>query len=100
VDGKKYTSDRIRAFGFAGLYFSEFGSVAGEFPVGKDVSVFYDPNDPSSAVLLHGPPNEGYIALLAGIGLFFAGLFLVIKKHVKRDDVEGMRSDESDSSDL
>jgi hypothetical protein len=75
VDGKKYTSSKITV-GDPPLdnNVTPAKRLQAEYPVGKDVDVYYDPELPESAALQPGTKTGDY--LLAGICaiFFFAGL--------------------------
>ena len=86
VDGKKYTSERIRAFGISKFHFAESPTLVEEFPAGKEVSVFYNPKDPSSAVLLHGPPKNIYVFIIGIIVVFLLGLFIIMQQYIKKQE--------------
>lgn len=88
VNGKKYNSKRVRAYGILKFSFAEPASVVNEFPAGKDVVVFYDPEDPSSAVLLHGLPKMWFIPVLGSIVLILLGLFVAMKEHLDKQGKE------------
>lgn len=90
VNEKKYNSKRVRAYGILNFHFAEPASIVDEFPVGKDVVVFYGPENPSSAVLLHGLPKMWFIPVLGSIVVILLGLFVVMKEHLdkQREDNE------------
>jgi len=75
VDGKKYTSSKITV-GDPPLdnNVTPAKRLQAEYPVGKDVDVYYDPELPESAALKPGTKTGDY--LLAGICaiFFFSGL--------------------------
>ncbi len=50
-------------------------SIVGDFPVGKKIKVYYDPENPSISMLRIGIKYGIYIQLAAGILLLNAGLF-------------------------
>ena len=55
VDGKKYNSGKIKTSGsYSGSNISRAKEIVNEFPFGKAVDVYYDPEVPDSAVLKPG----------------------------------------------
>ena len=76
VAGQRFTSHQIReGEGSRGHNTREAADQAAvsRFPVGTQVTVFYDPEDPSSAVLFRGA-SPGGVHLLVGTGLFLIAL--------------------------
>jgi hypothetical protein len=83
VDGKKYTSSKITV-GDPPLdnNVTPAKRLQAEYPVGKEVVVYYDPELPGSAALKPGTKTGDY--LLAGIaGIFFFAGLLAIYQGVK-----------------
>ncbi len=86
ADGKAYTSDEIS---FGGNQYTSKRKYKTEkylkqFPVGKSVTVYYNPGDPSQSVLKQGITGGsllilagGIIFLLAAAGMFYS----IIKKN-------------------
>lgn len=72
VDGTAYTGHRIRADDMGGDRDRAF-DVVNDYPVGSIATVYYDPDDPGSAVLRQGADPVA-VYLFGGIG----GLFLLI----------------------
>ncbi|MGE0713415.1 MAG: DUF3592 domain-containing protein [Planctomycetota bacterium] len=66
VEGKRYTSRR----------FSHFGEAPDKlgYAKGKQYKAYYDPADPSQAVMSRKRPNFGKLALIAGLPLLIAGM--------------------------
>lgn len=81
VDGRKYTSSRI-AFGTGDTGGSAKWArkVVNKYPVGKAVTVYYNPQDPQYGVLESGITWRSIIFLLAGFAFFAAGLLVVKAK--------------------
>jgi hypothetical protein len=69
VDGIKYKSNRV-TFGMS----ESADELVAEYPYNSSVSVYYDPTDPSSAVLLPEESSYTFIfigAIFIGIGAVF-----------------------------
>ena len=65
VNGKTFKSERVA---FAVSYgFSRAVQTVDSYPVGRRVTVYYKPNNPSSAALEPGIPPIAYIMLSAGL---------------------------------
>lgn len=84
VDGISYTSLSINAIDTP----YQPPSYAGRFPVGEDVIVYYNPENPSEAVLEPGIVNifkafEGISSLFLVIGIFFIFVGIVDNKKNK-----------------
>jgi hypothetical protein len=78
VEGKKYTSSRITVGdGSLDNNVSKAKRLQAEYPVDKEVNVYYDPDLPESAVLQPGTKSGDL--MLAGISalFFFIGLLAV-----------------------
>jgi len=71
VAGRKYTADRI-TYGKVARTGGWAATMLARYPVGEEVTVYYDPRDPKSAVLRPGDT--------AGIGILFsaAAMFIVV----------------------
>ncbi len=77
VDGKKYTSPKIYSSGsYSGGNISKAKDLINEFPSGKSVDVFYDPDVPESAVLK--PGISGKDVLMAALPLIFLIIGLAV----------------------
>lgn len=77
VDGEKYDSDRVH-FGYqASSDISYAQGFVNKYPVGETVSVYYDPDDLSQAVLEPEIKWFGLLYYLAGYLLLSLILFLV-----------------------
>jgi len=80
VEGSSHTSERIC---FGAVHFDQVTAykMLNRYTNGADVNVFYDPEDPSEAVLEPHTPGgttalfTGSLFILAGLGLFLSGLF-------------------------
>jgi Protein of unknown function (DUF3592) len=76
VDGRKYISHRI-AFGTGETGGSEKWArkIVNKYPVGKTVTVYYNPQDPNYGVLESGFTWRSVIIFLSGILFFVVGVF-------------------------
>jgi hypothetical protein len=73
VQGRNYESERV-FFGFADFYTKRGAvSVVEAYPIGQQVDVYYDPSDPSCAVLRRGITGRTLVA--AG---FLGVVFLIV----------------------
>jgi len=84
VDGKNYVGEGRRVIPM--LHFDTEGTpeqVVAKYPVGKSVKVYYNPNDPSDALLTPVPAEDARMLIdslswlspgIAGVGLLIAGL--------------------------
>ncbi len=69
VDGHTYRSKRIRFGGLPFVYSTDRGEIEAwlaEYPVGKKVQVYYNPQHPSEAVLEPGASPAALILLVVG----------------------------------
>lgn len=81
VDGSRYTSSRIRAGELVRSYPTEEEArraARARYPVGMPVRVFYDPADPSSAVLVRGEASPEGMATLLATGILMLGFAAVL----------------------
>ncbi len=92
VNNQAYTSDTYR-FGTMGMSDStEANNIVREFPVGANVTVYYDPTDPQRAILKPGVSDSDRFMLLfltpfnliglAGWSLIIQMLYIIIVKPV------------------
>ena len=71
VGGKEYRGDRVR-FSWE-MNRAEAEATVAKYPVGASVRVYYDPDDPSDAVLETG--GDAYVyQVMIGLGVFFVAL--------------------------
>ena len=69
VDGRTYSLDRL---GFTRVWTgdeSDAQSIVRRYPVGQTVTVYYDPGDPSMAVLFPGVSLNSMLGLLFGLAM-------------------------------
>ncbi len=89
VDGTTYTSLSINAIDTP-FHPSSFAS---RFPVGEDVIVYYNPKNPSDALLEPGFVNifkafGGFSSLFLGVGVFFIFLGIVENKKIRNRNLQ------------
>ena len=70
--GEDYEGDEIWFGQYSSSNRSEMQKLVKEYPVGKDVTVYYSPDDPAQAVLQPGAFTSSY--MLYGFGLLFFGV--------------------------
>ena len=74
VQGETYTGDRVRLpVPIPGVLEDGPQQLTGRYPAGLQVDVFYDPEDPSRAVLEPGAPAAAYLPIVGGVLLALAG---------------------------
>jgi len=78
VDGKRYVTGQYRTGGNGTPFDSEARDVAKRYPVGREVTVYYRPSDPSVAVLQPGAYYRLYV--VPAIGAFLLMVAWVAKK--------------------
>lgn len=77
VEGRRYTGDRIYFDQTSRAHAGPATRTVGRYPVGSEVTVYYDPTDPARALLepgRSGACNYGVV----GCGLLFVGLFFIV----------------------
>lgn len=79
VNGREYTSDSVEVEDVGNGNTDRFAwQVVQRYPAGKHVKVYYDPRDPSIAVLEPGiPNNEGGLWSILTLGVIGIGSLLV-----------------------
>lgn len=62
------------------------GNLAARFPVGREVTVHYDPDDPSEACLQPGIQSTTFIPLVVGLGMsgLGAAMWMVFQTFLRR----------------
>jgi len=88
VIGVNYSYHRISFSDFASTpNHNEAQQLVNKYPAGENVTVFYNPNNPSEAVLEPGITNTNNIFLIIGIILIIAGIvFLYFALRRKREE--------------
>ena len=78
VDGREYSSRRVRLGATVASDEAIAGAEVARFPVGADVEVHYDPREPDSAMLepivAFKPLTFLLIAVFFGLALYFSGI--------------------------
>lgn len=91
VDNTKYSSNQVALGSYGSSNPGAARQTVNEYPEGKEVSVFYMPNDPEESVLevgIHGVtyflPVFGAVFFLSGLGMF---IFLprLLEKQASKD---------------
>jgi len=98
VDGQEYEGDRVEFGGFSSSNAKRAYRIVGTYRKGQTVAVYYDPNDPSRAVLEPGKTtwfSKG--AVCAGSGFVLVGLLvgLVVRADFRQRVERAARSAES-----
>lgn len=86
VDGRKFTSSRISPWVISTN--ARAAAIVAKYPVGKSVSVSYDPDRPERSLLEPEMPISINVVALAGIGLILAGYWARLK-HRSLGEVAG-----------
>lgn len=79
VNNQTMEGDRIWFGGdFHSTNREQFQRIVNDYPLGKDVKVYYDPDDPVVAVLQPGAFNSSYIVYIIGCVIMgFGGIFIL-----------------------
>jgi hypothetical protein len=101
VDGEAYEGSRIRYGALAHNDRSDAKAEKSKYEKGKKVEVFYDPEEPSSAVLERGTGSAGLIFACVGLAVlvFSLGMAFIVPKMISgrsnasHDAVDRRRSD-------
>ena len=87
VYGESYTADRLTFGGDPGSNRVSAKKIVDKYPVGMTLTVYYDPNDPSVAVLNIGTSPMAYGMVGAGLVLIAVGGFSLRAWKRKRSHV-------------
>jgi hypothetical protein len=93
VNGQPYTSKTIRAFGVGKFNAAEPASRVKDYPAGKELTVYYNPENHSRSVLLHGLPDNWYFFILGTCVLFLLGVFVIMNEFVNKKDNTEQKSE-------
>jgi len=75
VNGQTYRSDRVY---YSRVYGSRGQSSVINYTPGTEVTVYYNPHNPSQAVLKTGNPSTRYIQVFMAGAFFMAGVILLL----------------------
>ena len=78
LDGQEFEGDRLRFGNVSYKSRSKAQKVMNRYPRGKEVEVFYDPENPQSSVLIKGI-GLSWLAVGLGAAMFLLGLVMLIK---------------------
>ena len=78
VNGSPYTSNKTKFINTISKKHQDIKPILSRYKVGTDVSVYYKPSDPETAVLKPGVTKETYIPLGIGIIIFIVGAGFII----------------------
>ena len=84
VDGKSYTGNHITAFDEYQKTLSRANDVLKKYPVGGEVSVYYDPADPGLSVLETGATKNVSWLLWVGVICFFLATAIIVSEVKKK----------------
>lgn len=85
VGGKRYMSSVYTLDPHWVLEFREQAeTIVKDYPIGREVPIFYDPQRPEVAILIQSDPKINPFTLWIGIGLVAAGLFGLFFKFLVR----------------
>ena len=76
VDGEEFEGDNVWFGQYGSSNRSEMQKIVTEYPVGKEVDVYYKPDDPNESVLQPGAFTSSYMLLI--FGGIFAGVGLLM----------------------
>ena len=78
VEGQSFTGDRVSYGDYSSSNEAQMKAVVAQYPVGKSVTVFYDPEDPSSSLLESGFGwTPVAISALGGVFAIVGGMTLL-----------------------
>lgn len=92
VDGQTYEGRRVRLPApIPKMLRDGPQQITGRYPAGLEVDVYYDPQDPSRAVLERGAPTAAYLPVALGVAMalvgaasFAAGIVSALRQAVSR----------------
>jgi len=76
VDGQNYSNNTIKFGENSYSSRNKAEGIAATYPVGRQVTVYYDPNQPVKAVLEPGVSGGSYIVLGIGVLFFLIGVIV------------------------
>ena len=84
VDGKRYEGNRIRLYMENSTSKQAMARIGDRYPPGARVRVYYDPQDPSTAVLEPGFTVVSFVVFLGGLLGALLAAFLALKSRAGR----------------
>ncbi len=97
LGGTSYTGDRHSFFSFGTSSSEHASEVVRRYPVGKRVTVYYDPGEPEQSVLEIDTRSFPAVAILfltpfhcIGIGFLFGGVAEVVRRRQLGEDAEAL----------
>jgi hypothetical protein len=84
IQGVSYIGTRITASDVLHRNRGSAEDILGNYPVAKDVKVYYDPAQPATSVLKVGLPKNVYILLATTLGCLFLAAAITISMLKKR----------------
>lgn len=85
LEGKKYQSDRI-CFGFSNPIFNHADKLVRKYPRKKQISVYYNPNNPEQAVLEPGISFGAVLITLVGIFFLALGVLPFLREKTEKSE--------------
>lgn len=79
VGGRNFSSGRITVVSTGGSYSYAYGFVT-QHPVGSSVTVYYNPSDPSQALLEKGVDLGSVVLLVAGLAMMIVMGFMLYRR--------------------
>ena len=80
VNSVAYESDRLEFVNTTSKNPNDIREIVAKYRIGDAVNVYFDPYEPSSAVLLAGTSWKNYMFLLIGPGLLLGGILVFFIK--------------------
>ncbi len=74
IEGVSYLSNKIFLGQYSSTSYNYASDIISKYSVGKKVTVYYDPKDPSTAILESGISLRNFIALLTGLAFIVVGI--------------------------
>ena len=97
LGGTSYTGDRHSFFSFGTSSSEHANAIVRRYPVGKRVTVYYDPGEPQQSVLEIDTRSFPAVAILfltpfhcIGIGFLFGGVAEVVRRRQLGEDAEAL----------
>lgn len=97
INGQSYQGDRYSYFSFSTSSRDHAQDIVDRYPVGREITVHYDPDEPEDSVLETGAASFPTLAILfltpfhcIGIGFLGGGLAEVVRRHRLGEDSEAL----------